>query len=88
MMASMLRKDAARLMEIALAGIPTTRFTDVIRAAFVGQEVHMKETDPDESLEDKEQTIAPSDTLRKSSNGLQSLKGYEAQSPPLFNRTK
>ena len=82
MMASMLRKDAARLMEIALAGIPTTRFMDVIHAAFVGQEVHMKETDPDESLEDEEQTIAPSGFSEKVPTVSSLSKAMKRKAPP------
>ena len=78
----MLRKDAARLMEIALAGIPTTRFTDVIRAAFVGQEVLMKETDPDESLEVEEQTSTPSDASEKIPTVSSLSKAMKRKAPP------
>ena len=82
MMASMLRKDAAQLMEIALAGIPTTRFTDVIRAVFIGQEVHMKVTDSDESLEDEEHTITPSEISETVPTGSTLSKAMKRKAPP------
>ena len=59
MVASMLRRDAARLMKAVLAGTKTKHFTDVIEAAFVGDEAKLqpdiKKDLPEEAEEEEEE---------------------------------
>ena len=75
MVASMLRRDVARLMKAVLAGTKTKRFTDIIEAAFVGDEVKLqpdtekelpKEVEEEEEEEGGEASEQPStSTLSK-----------------------
>ena len=59
MVASMLRRDAARLMKAVLARTKTKHFTDIIKAAFVGDEVKLQpDTEkelPEEAEEEEEE---------------------------------
>ena len=52
---SMLCRDAVGIMKAALAGTKTTRFTDVMEAAFVEDGATVAQGDPDTQLEEEEE---------------------------------